>query len=256
MLGSLRTKLGSALELLRLYQHKLQVLDSMPVGTTSQASQPAPMYSRCSDCTHVSPGPTSAGVSRDSQYEEAAATPTYETATSPWQVAPERLEPSPHSLLAQGTTSAWEALRQLDFRFDPSIGQSGAFLCTPKPAPAAQPVGIACRKCPVHSTNEVITVRGHTEQFGKESCDVQTRTSTSEEGDCSGGCHEELAGDPWAFMRMSQCEGHVHAVKRFQGDLLSLVSDIDEMMSCSGKAPAEASDTVVSDSSTTHRSYK
>ena len=224
------------------------------------ALQPETVCSRCcqrqcSTCAHVSPGPTSTGVSRDPQIKQAAATSLCDSATSPWQAAPGSMEPGPHSLQAQGSSSACEALRQLELRFDPGLGQSGACFCASKPAPAPRPAGSPRRRCPVYSSTEDVTLRRHSDGLGKESSDVHTPASTSEDGDSPDGCHEGRARDPWGFMRLSQCDGNAHAVRQFQGDLLSLVSDIDEMMSCSGKAPAEASDTTVSDSHITRYSY-
>lgn len=38
----------------------------------------------------------------------------------------------------------------------------------------------------------------------------------------------------WAFMEAAACGSPPHAVKCFDGDLLSLVTDVEDMMSCSG----------------------
>ena len=251
MSDSLRAKLGSALELLRLYQHKLQVLESMPVCTASEAAQITRHDSRChadecSKCTRMKPKAAPADPSAGPHHEQAAAPYKHTTGDCSHPLACESMQPSAPSL------AAIEAPMQLKLCFDPRIGESGAFLYAPLPAIIAQPVGRPRREFAAKSAHDSLTLRGPSARCGKDSCDVQTRESTSEQGAPSGEPQKESAEDPWAFMRLSHCEAPKHAVRPFHGDLLSLVSDVDEMMSCSGKAPTDPSDIVISDSYTAH----
>ena len=259
---SLRAKLGSALELLRLYQHKLQVLESMPAGITLEARHPARNNSRCrtdgcSNCIRMSPGAPLAGPIRGPHDEEAAASSEHETGNCSQTSRISSMQPNPVSLPAQGEALAFETTRQPELCCDPSIHEVVQQVLAAKQtgAPAAQPVGTHCREHAAHSAHDSIALEGHSDQCKVELCGSQTRTRASEQGYSSCKCQKELAGDPWAFMSVSQDKRPKHAVRPFNGDLLSLVSDIDEMMSCSGKALAEPSDTSVSDSSNTSCSY-
>lgn len=246
---SLRAKLGSALELLRLYQHKLQVLESMPICAASEAAQTARPYNRryaegCSNCTCMNPEATSAGPSVG-PHEQANRPNKHETGNCSHPLAPGSMQPSAHS---QPNARAIQSPMQLELRSDPGIGESGAFLHAPLPATVAQPVGTLCRESATQSAHDSGSLRGHSIRCGTKSCDAKIGASASEQGVSFGKCQKELAEDPWAFMRMSHSEGPKHAVRPFHGDLLSLVSDIDEMMSCSGKAPTNPSDAAISDS--------
>ena len=255
MLDSLRAKLGSALELLRLYQHKLQVLESMPVCAASETAQTARHYSRCQaegcrKCPHINPEATSAGPCGGPKHDHAAAPDKLKTGDCSHLLAPGNMQPSAHSL---PKAAAIESPMQLGFCFDPSVGGSGALLYAPLPAPTAQPVGTPSRESATQFPHDSGTLGGHPVRCGNKSCDAQTRASSPEQGASSGERQKELAEDPWAFMGLSHCEAPTHAVRPFHGDLLSLVSGIDEMMSSSGKAPTEPSDTLLSDSYTGHR---
>ena len=215
----------------------------------SEATQPA------SKCTSTSHGVTSIEPSGLSHHREAAEAQV-EATGCPQECAQQGRQSCLHSLPEHGEASALEIPRQLKLRFDPSIGDSGAFLCAPQHSPLAEPMRAPCRDCQACCSQENSTPGGRCEQSGKcgglQPC---TMLITSDQGDAIGRCREELAGDPWGFMRVPQREDPVHAVRHFQGDLLSLVSDIDEMMSCSGKASMHSSDTIIGDANTPSRSH-
>lgn len=232
----------------------------MPAGIALEATHPTVTNSRCrtegcSNCTRMSPSAPSAGPTRGPQDEKAAASPTHENGNCPQTSPLSSMQPNADSPLAQGEPSELETTRQLELCADPKICESGAFLSSSLPGCAPQPVGTHCRECPAHSAHDSTPLRGQSDQCGGDSCGLQTHTRAAEHGNCSCKCQKEHAGDTWAFMKVSQGECPKHVVRQFNGDLLSLVSDIDEMMSCSGKARAEPSDTTVSDSSTTCCSY-
>ena len=234
---SLRTKLGSALELLRLYQHKLQALESLQSQPACQAMRPDPTSSQQStDLRSDSRDGCAAAATQASsiQGEEELALTCGHPPCRHCNLPKEEYLPAQQEKLVRTPP------RQMGLRFDPSIGASGAFVAASGLQPQAptlahhtrgesQIVGTPQRAqrlppessaAPASSAEDELS---HAAKCGR-SWKHATSASESDEG---------ASEDPWAFMTTTPQGWPLHAARRFDGDLLSLVTDVEDMMSCS-----------------------
>ena len=140
-----------------------------------------------------------------------------------------------HKLPARSNPLYEHSPRQAGLRFDLSIGETEALAQVLELRLLAEHLLSAhiqrCPVCkPVNSSEQ------------QAACADPACTDNEEpRKHCEQAAHPVQAGgqtseDPWAFLKMPRQEGAVHAARRFDGDLLSLVTDIDDMMSCSGRS--------------------
>lgn len=240
-LASLRTKLGSALELLRLYQHKLQVMESMPAHSVSETPHSAGVHSRhsreaCSSCIPVSPAAQSGFLRSLSASDEMAPAHQHQSCQYSQTNDASSAQPNMQSTLPDCQAWALDTCTQPRLRFDSSVGQAGAFVHASQPANVAQPVDHQCQDRQAQSTQKCSTAGRPSETAESQSENSHLCKQGREQAPADGKHQEDISDDPWAFMRLSQQQCPVHAMRRYQGDLLSLVTDIDDMMSCSGRS--------------------
>ena len=243
--SSLRAKLGSALELLRRYQHRLQALESLQSPPASEKAahedqeRGRPSSERCSECANMSSSaftagcsnlPAEAGLAPQCRHRACRCTCTAHcTAAQPMQ----------HKFPARPNPLYEDSPKQAELRFDPSFGETGAIAQVLDVRLLAEHLLSAhIQRCPVCKP------ANSSEQ--QAACADPACTDDEEpRKHCEQAAHPVQAGrqtseDPWAFLTMPRQEGAMRAAKRFDGDLLSLVTDIDDMMSCSGRSTSSS----------------
>ena len=233
LLTSLRKKLVSALELMRVYQHKLQALESLQSLPSAQGMQPE---HRCSTCTAQPPsGPLQPG-STALQSDEQSSVCLHQACRKCHKMGTGNILPHEHSLPEQSCTSEHSQHSRLEVRFDPSVGHAGAFLTAPQSHCGGAQSQHACNESQPRSTG----VSPSSASANCQRCSGRASTGSTEQKTVAkdpvhypgGGVSH--ADDAWAFIDTAAGGCPLHAARCFDGDLLSLVTDVEDMMSCSG----------------------
>ena len=233
LLTSLRKKLVSALELMRVYQHKLQTLESLQSLPIAQGMQP---QQKCSTCTAQPPSAPLQPGSTTSRSDELSSACLHQACRRCQELDTGNILLHEHSLLEHSWTSKHSPHSRLEVRFDPSIGHAGAFLTASQPHHGRAQSQHACTKSQSPSTG----VSAPSASANCQRCSGRTSTVSTEQYKLakdpiqSPGEGVSDAEDTWAFMDAAAGECPLHAVRCFDGDLLSLVTDVEDMMSCSG----------------------
>ena len=125
LLTSLRKKLVSALELMRVYQHKLQTLESLQSLPSAQGTQSEQRCSTCAAQPHSAPlQPRSTA----SQPHELSSVCLHQACRKCQELDTANICLHEDSLPVQSWTSERSPHSRLEVRFDPSVGHAGAFL--------------------------------------------------------------------------------------------------------------------------------
>ena len=233
LLTSLRKKLVSALELMRVYQHKLQALESLQSLPHAQGMQPE---RSCSTCTAQPPSALLQPGSTASQSDELPSVCLHQACRTCQELDMGNILLHAHSLQEQSWTSERSPHSRLEVRFDPSVGHAGAFLTAPQSHGGGAQSQHACSKSQSRSTglspsSASANCQRCSRRAGTGSTEQNILAKDSIQGSGGGVSNAE---DAWAFMDAAAGTSPLHAVRCFDGDLLSLVTDVEDMMSCSG----------------------
>ena len=225
LLASLRRKLGSALELMRVYQHKLQ---SLPIAQGMCPEQ------RCSTCTAqplcAPPQPGNTGL----QSDYLASVCLHQACRKRQELDPGDILSHEHSLPEQPRTSEHSPYSRLEVHSDPSVEHAGVCLTALQAkSPEAQSQRTST-KSQSGSTGVSAPASANCKRHnGRASTGSPERKTLARDPIPSPGGGVSNAEDAWALMDAAAGGCRLHAVRRFDGDLLSLVTDMEDMMSSS-----------------------